>query len=409
MESALTRDEMVYHASVTMHHTITEGGMTATTIGGGNVWIDGTRQLGRREGWSLLPNGEIDYYGLHALSEGYVRRPSGDSVIGTKQGNCTGAGANDESFPLVNFLNSLGLDCAANGRSRNSDTEEDDPSAPRVETNVSYNGRPALAVAHGVEPSPPDPGVTPEPDQGDGSGFIIRIYIDQETFLPLGQVLDIYDGSTGDGSRSELSYETEFIPSSSFPLTFFSAHARFYAYPPLPDDAVVDGLIWVGDQVESADGIPGLELEWVGRSMLEASERTVWPRLELWYSPVNDAGNGYVMLSVMSTADWEFISQDDSPASPNGPCVQRTEFALDGGSATIYSTYTALLEDDIDGCPDGPPDTHLGMAQFGDTVVMIIGEASLLSPSAPGYPMAPGPYDTPEGLEWLIRQLRPLE
>jgi hypothetical protein len=298
----------------------------------------------------------------------------------------------------------------ADGSSSDAETDEDDPWSPRIETNLTYAGRTALAVAYGVDPSPPAPGVTPEADQADGSGFAIRLYVDQETFLPLGHVLDIYDGSTGDSGRSETTIEGTFIPSPTLPATFFSAHVRFFAYPPLPEDSVGDRLIWIGDRVEAGDGFPALELRWIGQRMV-ANEPTTGQALELWYVPVDDESNsGPVELYVMSADDWESIrSRPETQVRLEGPCVQRTDIALDGGTGTIYSYYEDLPESATEDCPAGPPDTYLPMAQFGDTVVTIIGPSAYVRLLTPDLPVTPGPFDTPDGFEWIIGHLRPLE
>jgi hypothetical protein len=112
----------------------------------------------------------------------------------------------------------------------------------------------------------------------------------------------------------------------------------------------------------------------------------------------------------MSADDWESIrSRPEAQGRIEGPCVQRTEIALDGGTGTIYSYYEDLPEGAIEDCPADPPGKHLPMAQFGDTVVTIIGPSAYVKMLTPDVPVLPGPFDTPDGFAWLIRHLRPLE
>lgn len=90
----------------------------------------------------------------------------------------------------------------------------------------------------------------------------------------------------------------------------------------------------------------------------------------------------------------------------DNPCWAREELALANGRATLLSGFTSAVArvpaDQPGPCPARPYDTFLAHVYLDQTVVMV----SAPGVSGPGG-TAKSPYDTRDGIETLVRALRP--
>ena len=251
----------------------------------------------------------------------------------------------------------------------------------------TYNGQDAIAyVAEG------------ESSGSDETYYTTtRTFFDAETLLPMGQVVE---GTLDIGEtypiQADIEYEHEFVPLESLPDDFFDPASIGYAEPdpedvekPL-DDAEI-AVYWLGRDFEGSDAYPALALDWVF-ARLRSQTGEGGSVVELTYRPADDEfGYNWVSIRLYTPEAFEFREEH----TVGNPCQEIVELDLAGSYATIRMHRGQS--------PDGtcnPPDSFSAVVFFDDVVVAIDPTVT-----QSGRETFFSPYDSPEGMELLIRSL----
>lgn len=186
----------------------------------------------------------------------------------------------------------------------------------------------------------------------------------------------------------------------------------FVDIAPLDDPGIDATVYWLGQRFEPGGNLPPLQLSFVTGPAAPGGGPAD-SRGELEYS--SDAIATGIKLRLMRRADWDAWAARDPSGDDHArvlhmfwdsPCAQQEEIELDSGRAVIYSSYQALADPAVTECPDGPFDRFLAHVFIDDTVVLVNAPHFLEPPDMPSFQ---GAYNTFEGLEAVVRGLRPRE
>lgn len=391
VERTLRQPGRLYHATVRVE---ADAGFFASTAAL-ERWVDASRDVAREEGAYELraaegpgpagrPAGRTDRRtALLTASGQYVREPDGQvRATSIRLWTCHGVG----------IAASVVLGCPG-------PTEQSTATVERGQ----HDGKPAVVL------------VTAGTSRGSDETFTFtnRLYLDPDTFLPVsmegaGQV----DMGQIKPTRERRTYAHEFVAAGDVPADFFDPGALGYREPDpagaldrVPPDLAV---YWLGERFPGTAGLPPLTLQQV---VAADPARGPGYAFLLHYARADDPhGPPVAALELWSRASWErYLAQSKEPSFWKGPCWSRRELTLPGGGATIFAGPAPEAPGagrpppaTPGACPAGEPERFLAQADLGQTVVRV---------SAPGVGgpggTAQSPYDTREGIEALVRGLRP--
>ena len=368
---SLRQQGCVYHETVEVDADmgfITYSGTTER-------WTDAYQGLAREEA-DLGQRGKMT--SVLTAEAKYVRNPSG-RVVATpgKTWRCYGAGVAASAV----------LGCP--GPTERSTTEVQQG---------EYAGRPAIVLVTTGTSSGSDETFT----------FTKRLYLDPDTYLPRameseGQV----DFGQVKPTHERRVYRHELIRAESLPADLFDPASIGYAPPdpqgplnqPMPDMKVY----WLGREFPGAAGLPPLVLA-------KTDQPSGGPgyRFLLHYARADDPfGPPVVTLQLWPRGAWGgSIERSKGMNMWEDPCWEQREIALAEGQAKLFAGFTSdvvrLPANEQRDCPTRPHDSFIAHAYLGQTVVFATAPGSS---GAQG--MAKSPYDTGEGLEAVVRALRP--
>ncbi len=243
--------------------------------------------------------------------------------------------------------------------------------------------------------------------------FTGRLHLDPDTYLPIALERDgTIDYGETTTEREKWVFTNEFVPADSLPGNFFDPASIGYVErdPAEPLIQTYWGIpvYWLGRQVEGTGDLPGLALGQVEVPNYPGPDY----KFNLNYHSTDDPyGPPVLTVEEWSKADWDARdAKSRTKIAPmwENPCWQRDELELPDGRATIFSGFAleTLHGTSPDGssseatCPDQPHDQFIAHVELGPTFLYI---------QAPGgLGQNRSPYDSREGMEAIVRALRPL-
>lgn len=258
-----------------------------------------------------------------------------------------------------------------------------------VEVSAAYNGKAAIAyVATGTSSGSDETYDT-----------ISRTFFDIETLLPIGSTRE---GTLDIGEiypvNADLPYETEFVALDSLPADFFDPASIGYVEPdPYDVEAPLDEaevpVYWLGRDFAGGAEFPAATLDRVlVRHQAQSGEGGFV--VEMTYRPADDEfGHALIRIDLLTPQAWEFREQ----RTMRGPCGETVQLDFDDLDATMEIGHWGQSQAANDECL--PPDRHSAVVHFDDVVVDID------APATSGLEAFYSPYDTPEGIELLVRSL----
>lgn len=301
----------------------------------------------------------------------------------------------------------------------------------KADGKAEYEGRPAVALIYEErrESAAGTPGRT------NGSKVTTSFYLDRSTFLPLVWITESRDDAGSLLAKAVASYVNDFVPLESLPASFFDpASIGYVKKDPVDPVAPLDDLNL------------GITVYWLGREFAPLGDL---PPLMLWRAygltghgggPGNRAMIEYrsaepgtaVLLQLWQLQEWQgFLQTPLGRLWWDSPCVQTKEIRVGKGRATIFLGYEPAITPPAAPvaipsggerplantpqpreplpkleapCLQGPFDRFLAHVYLGDTVVAV-NAPFCLACAARGY--QPDPYDTLEGIEAVVKALRP--
>lgn len=301
----------------------------------------------------------------------------------------------------------------------------------KVDAKAEYEGRPAVALIN--EERQESAAGTPE--SPNPSKVTTSFYLDRSTFLPLVWLIEGRDDAGRLLGRAVTTYVNDFVSLGSLPASFFDpASIGYVKKEPVEPAAPLD------------DPNLGVTVYWLGREFAPLGEL---PPLMLWRAygltghgggPGNRAMTEYrsaepgtaVLLQLWQLQEWqEFLQTPLGRLGWDSPCVQTKEISLAKGRAIIFMGHEPAITPSAAPvpapsggerplantpqpreplpkleapCPKGPFDRFLAHVYLGNTVVAV-NTPFCLACAARGY--QPDPYDTLEGIEAVVKALRP--
>ena len=261
------------------------------------------------------------------------------------------------------------------------------------------------------------PGIGTSPGE-DQFSFETGIYLDEATFLPLAITAHRVElGERGQSFDLTMRFDSEFVPTDSLPPDFFDPASIGYVYqdPAEPLGKLDPSLTvyWLGREFPGQGQLPRLAL-----SQVESPKQRSWPSYEaiLHYRlPDEPFGPPSLSLQEWRLEEWQaFLAQARGGNWWDSPCVQREQQAIEGGSAAIFKGYnemplplpvpsgTPVLPENVTR-PATPPDRFIAHAYLPSTFILVD------APGVAGPHPAESPYNSLEGMEAVLRGLRPRE
>ena len=381
LAEAVARPGMVFYTVAQVEGRYLEG----TLSGEMQIWLDVERDLGRQELRGEFPADVAPYEETTIVAGGASYRHTADRP--------TEAGA----APPCPGTNSAALSLLLGWWP----CWEDFPA--QVMTGVSYGGRPAVRV------------VTEGTSWGeDEFTFETTIHLDEASFLPLATSVHWADsGERGQSFEFTMLFDNEFVPTDSLPPDFFDPAFMGYVYrdpaEPLHDLDPSLTVYWLGKEFPADGGLPGLAL-----SSVYIPEQGSGPGYEaiLDYRLADEPfGPASVTLQEWRLEEWQaFLDQARGGNWWDSPCVQSEERAIEGGSVVIFKGYnemplpmpsgTPVLPEEVT-CPASPPDRFIAQAYLPATFILVD------APGVGGPHPTESPYNSPEGMEAILRGLKP--
>ncbi len=374
----LKQPGFIFHSSVTVEVSAGPYSHTGTI----QRWVDAERDVAREDASFSPANGTPQQTATVIANGGYYHRePSGKVSVG-KPLTCRGATA---AISLV-------LGCP----------ESTDQVTTTVETG-QIAGKPSLVLVTSGTTRGSDERIT----------FTDRLHLDPNTYLPIALERDgTIDYGETTPERGKRVFTNEFVPADSVANDFFDPVSIGYVEHDPADQLRETNwgfpVYWLGKHVDGTGDLPPL--------ILRPVEVPNYPgpgyRFNLNYHGATDPyGPPVLTIEEWSIADWKANDAKGRTKMPprwETPCWEREELELPDGRATIYSGYTleTLHTPPPDGsfsepnCPDQPHDQFNAQVELGPTFLFI--EA----PGASG--VVRSPYDSREGMEAIVRALRPL-
>lgn len=369
--NSLRRQGALYHESIQVDADM---GFIAYR-GATERWVDPCRGVAREE----AELGQLGKLTFILTSEARYAREPGGRVVATPGGTwrCYGAGVAASAI----------LGCP--GPTERSTTEVQQG---------EYGGRPAIVLVTNGTSSGSD----------ETFSFTKRLYLDPDTFLPRaleseGQV----DFGQVKPTHERRVYRHESVTAQTAPADFFDPASIGYAPPdpqgPLNQPPPDVKVYWIGQGFPGAAGLPPLVLA-------KTDQPSGGPgyRFLLHYARTDDPfGPPVVTLQLWPRGAWDVLLERSKGMNNwEDPCWKQREIALAEGEAKLFAGFASELvrlpANEPRDCPARPNDTFIAHAYLGQTVVYA---------TAPGRSgpqgMAKSPYDTREGLEALVRALRP--
>ncbi len=378
---AINQPGSIYHTTVDTRYDT--GASSTESIR--QLWVDVERDLVRQEIESVSAEGDRTRSSIVVTNRvSYAHLSYGSSRNWkTEAQTCHGAGA------AVSAM----LGCPG----------ENEESATEVEVG-EWEERPAIIL------------VTAGTTQGSLGAFTFteRLYLDETTFLPIAREGErTYENSEGQPAQWLHVFENEFVAASSLPDDFFDpASIGYVERDPEEPLLVLDismTVYWLGRSFEGEGSLPPLALAEVSIADPEAGYGDT---LTLKYRLADDElGPTVLTLEEWGLAVWDAMYGDSATADwRNQPCWEYEEITLPAGQGTIImgfedeSETTATPGGEV-ACPDVPHDRFGAHAQLGSTVIVID------APSADVYGsgLEDSPYNTPEGMNVVLRALLPRE
>ncbi|CCF83793.1 hypothetical protein [Nitrolancea hollandica] len=374
----LKRPGFIFHSSVTVEVSAGPYSHTGTI----QRWVDAERDVAR-EDTSFSPANGTPQHTATVIANGgnYYQEPSGKVSVGEPL-SCRGATA---AISLV-------LGCP----------EPTDQVTTTAETG-QYAGKPSIVLVTRGTTRGSDEQIT----------FTDRLHLNPKTYLSI--TLE-RDGTIDFGEtipeRGTWIFTNEFVPADSVANDFFDPASIGYVERDPADQLRQTSwgipVHWLGQHVDGTGELPPL--------ILGPVEVPNYPgpayKFSLNYHSATDPYRPPVLtVEEWSIADWKANDTKGRTKMPprwETPCWEREELELPDGRATIYSGYTleTLHTPPPDGtfsepnCPDQPHDQFIAQVELGPTLLFI---------QAPGASsVVRSPYDRREGMEAIVRALRPL-
>lgn len=377
LEQTLNRPGFIYH--VTIKTELVTGPFSHTgTI---QRWVDAEHDVAREEVSISLANSTTQETAtVIANGKDYRRELSGE-VSAWKPGGCYG----------VSAAISLVLGC---------------PDFTVQWTTVEagqYAGKPSIVLATNSA----TPGVD---ERGTVTG---RLHLEPDTYLPIALERDgTNDNAETIQERGNWIFTNEFIPADSVANDFFDPASIGYVERDPADQLRQTSwgipVYWLGQHLDGTGELPPLILGPVEVPIYHGPGY----KFNLNYHSDNDPyGPPVVTIEEWSTADWKASDagrRSKRPPRWETPCWEREDLELPDGRATIFSGF--VLEtfpgNATDGspsdtaCPDQPHDLFIAHVELGPTFLFI----EALSESGQNW----SPFNSQEGMEAIVRALRPL-
>lgn len=309
----------------------------------------------------------------------------------------------------------------------------------KVETDLEYEGRPAVALIY--EESRKEKLRSP-PEELENLKITTGFYVDRRSFLPLAWVRRFKDDNEQLLWGLVATYKNEFAQLGSLPSDFFDPASIGYVKKdptaPVNDPDLGVTVYWLGREIAPPGDLPQMALREVYRA--QGPGQGPGDRLTLDYKP----GDGLTLdhkpglrLQLWQPQEWQrFLETPLGRLWWDSPCVKTKEVSLEHGRAVIFMGYepevelppgpvavTPFREEAPAGsrplastpivrpsptpggvCPKEPFDRFVAHVYLGDTVVAVNAPHCLFCVARRH---EPDPYDTMEGMEAVIKGLRP--
>ncbi len=376
LEQTLNRPGFIYH--VTIKTELVTGPFSHTgTI---QRWVDAEHDVAREEVSISLANSTTQETATVIANGKDYRREFSGEVSAWKPGGCYG----------VSAAISLVLGC---------------PDFTVQWTTVEagqYAGKPSIVL------------VTNSATPGDERLTVTgRLHLEPDTYLPIALERDgtnKYAETIQD--RGNWIFTNEFIPADSVANDLFDPVSIGYVERDpagqLRQTSWGIPVYWLGQHVDGTGELPPLILGLVEVPIYHGPGY----KFNLNYHSDNGpSGPPVVAIEGWSTMDWkanDAARRSKRPPRWDSPCWEREELELLGGRATIYSGFASepspgrtpdVASSEIT-CPDQPHDQFIALVELGPTFLFI--EAS----SESG--LSKSPFNSHEGMEAIVRALRPL-
>jgi hypothetical protein len=379
---AITRPGHVYHAEVEISQDAGLFSYDATT----EYWVDAERDLARQETEGALQDGQTQRSQTIIAGGARYRSATEDQPSTKVQARaCHGANA-----AIASVIGCPGP------------TEE---STKTVETG-RYENKAAIVV------------VTTGTSSGEDESFTFtqRLYLDEETFLPIAAQSE---GTVDYGEVEQTSglsrYRNDFLPADSLPQDFFDPASIGYVErdPEEPLRAGDPGITvyWLGRDYPGSDDLPPLTL-----AIAYIPERELpGYRASLEYKLADDEfGTPAIALQEWDAEEWDtWMANSRGGNWWEWPCREANELTVDGRRVVVHMGF----EDETMGrpeiLPEGPQDVVCPAVPYDHFITHIYLDSTVVTMRAGQVCSVEGcvdsPYDTLEGIEAVVRALQPRE
>lgn len=308
-----------------------------------------------------------------------------------------------------------------------------------IETGLKYEGEPALALVSSGTSTSEEAG---QADQGDARGVF---YFDARSLVPLAWVVE---SRTEDGQLEgtvRLMFESEYVDAGDLPADFFEPASIGYIAPTptntnpalvLDEPDLGVGVYWLGREFSTGAGLPPVRL-------IQSDRGGEGPgyRASLTYGPDGYGSAADVSVWLWEPGAWQEYRDAVIMHTPfASSCAQQQEIALEGGRGVIYMSHeperppppatpepvtpqppgstvapyvtptpaptAGPAAQDATSCRERPFDLFMAVAEFEETTVTVNAPHCVI---CVGRESEPGPYDSREGMEAIVRGLRERE
>jgi hypothetical protein len=377
---AITRPGHVYHAVV---ETDQEGGPSSYE-GTIEHWVDVEGDLARQESAMTFGDGNtIRAQGIVAGGARYRPASEGQPAGKVEASKCHGASAAVSSV----------IGCPG-------PTEE----STRTAETGRYEGQDAIVI------------VTTGTSYGSDEAFTFtsKLYLDSDTFLPIArEQTGTVDYGEVEPTRGLSRYQNDFVPADSLPDDFFDPASTGYVERD-PEEPLRTGdpgitVYWLGKDYEGSGGLPALTLAiaYIPPRLLPG------PRLSLEYKIAEEESvTPAIALEEWGAEEWdEFLAQSRGGNWWEWPCREEKELMIDGRRAVVHMGFDDGPDTVPAIVPTGSTDVICPQRPYDHFITHIYLESTVVTMSAGQMCTSEGcvdsPYDTLEGIEAIVRALKP--